>query len=283
MSAIGRRYISATLERVTVLRTALEDLDVAFRDVGSGDALVLVHGITGGMRNWALVAPALADRLRIVSYDQRGHGLTSSPTPPDIYSLDLLADDLRRLVDDLEVEKFTLVGHSMGSMVAQTFVLAYPERVDRLVLVGSTAGLIDNEEREVLVEGALAAIADGIEAAWPLHRRLWPAWQEEMLAADPKRLEQARQEFLRTSPDGYAGFARSAVERRDLRARLGEIGCPTLVMVGEHDERRLVTTRDIVDGVPGSQGVVVPEAGHTPQIENPTGFLERLETFLQRP
>jgi len=265
---------------MTVLRTKLEDLDVALRDVGSGDVLVLVHGISGSMRNWALVAPALATRLRVVSYDQRGHGLTSSPTPPDFYTLDLLAEDLRRLVDDLGVERFTLVGHSMGSMVAQTFVLAHPERVDRLVLVGSTAGPIDHVEREVLGQAAEAAMRDGIEAAWPLHRRLWPRWQEQMLASDPERSERARREFVRTSPDGYAGFVQSAVERRDLRARLGQIGCPTLVIVGEHDERRLATTRDIVAGIPGALGVVVPEAGHTPHIENPNGFLEQFDASL---
>lgn len=265
---------------MAVLRTELEDLDVAFRDVGSGDVLVLVHGITGSMRNWALVAPALASRLRVVSYDQRGHGLTSSPTPPDDYTLDLLADDLRRFVDHLGVERFTLVGHSMGSMVAHTFALAHPERVDRLVLVGATAGPLDDMEREVLSEAAPAAVRDGIEAAWPVHRRLWPLWQEHMLAVDPERSERARREFLRTSADGYAGFAHSAVDRRDLRPRLGEIGSPTLVMVGEHDEGRLATTRTIVDGIPGARGVVVPEAGHTPQIENPDAFLESLGTFL---
>ena len=268
---------------MNVFRTTIKDLDVAFRDVGSGDVLVLVHGITGSMRNWALVAPALASRRRVVSYDQRGHGLTSSPSAPDAYTLDLLADDLRCLVDDLGVERFTLAGHSMGSMVAQTFVLTHPQYVDRLVLVGSTAGPVDDMERRVLEEAAEAAMRDGIGAAWPLHRRLWPAWQEEMVALDPERSERGRQEFLMTSPKGYAGFAHCALERRDLRTRLGEIGCPTLVVVGEHDERRRATTRDIVDRVPGAREVIVHDAGHTPPIENPDGFLQDLGAFLDEP
>jgi pimeloyl-ACP methyl ester carboxylesterase len=265
---------------MTVLRRALGDLDVAFRDVGSGDVLVLVHGITGSMRNWALVAPALASGRRVISYDQRGHGLSSDPTPPDDYTLDLLADDLRRLLDGLGVQRFALVGHSMGAMVAQTFVLAHPERVDRLVLIGATAGPVDDFERTVLADAAKAVVRDGIAAAWPLHRQLWPPWQEQMLAADSERLERAREEFTRTSAAGYAGFAHSAVTRLDLREHLGDIGCPTLVIVGEHDERRLATTQVIVDRVIGAREVVVPGAGHTPQIENPERFLAELEGFL---
>lgn len=69
---------------------------------------------------------------------------------------------------------------------------------------------------------------DVLEVAWPLHRRLWPVWQEEMFAADPDRTERARQEFLRTSALGYAGFAHSAVERRDLRPRRTPKTAPSL-------------------------------------------------------
>jgi pimeloyl-ACP methyl ester carboxylesterase len=230
------------------------------------------------MKNWALVAPKLAADHRVISFDQRGHGLTSGGGTD--YSLEILAEDLAGLADKLQLENLCLIGHSMGSMVAQTFVLAHAHRVASLVLVSSTAAPVDTVERKLLTEAADAALGGGIDAAWPIHQNLWPEWQRVMFAGDPELAERVRAEFTRTSVAGYVGFARAACRRIDLRPRLSEIGCPTLVVAGSHDPRRVATSSEIADLIPGAQYVVIEGAGHTPQIETPGLFLELLGDFL---
>ena len=232
------------------------------------------------MRNWALVAPRLVGRARVVSYDQRGHGLSESPTAAGDYSLALLAGDLCAVLDGLGIERAGLVGHSMGSMVAQTFVLDQPDRVDRLVLVGSTAAALTTDERRWLAEAAKAASEHGMPAAWETHQRLLTDHQRAAMAVDPGLAEIARKEFVRTSADGYAGFAHSAIVRQDLLPRLGEIACPTLVIVGEHDTARLATSGVIANRIPRARLVVIPGAGHSPQLEAPDAFVAALGGFL---
>jgi pimeloyl-ACP methyl ester carboxylesterase len=109
---------------------------IHYQQVGEGPDVVMVHGITGNLAVWHLnILPQLADRYRVLTYDLRGHGLSS--TPPTGYSLDDMADDLVRLLDALEIEKPVVVGHSYGADVALYLANRNPERVAEVIAIES--------------------------------------------------------------------------------------------------------------------------------------------------
>lgn len=113
-------------------------IDMAYVELGSptGKPVLLLHGYTDSSRVWTVLAPWLAEH-RLLIPDQRGHGASSAPEC--CYTIADFTHDARLFLDALGVEKAAVVGHSMGSMVAQRFAADYPERVTRIVLAGSTA------------------------------------------------------------------------------------------------------------------------------------------------
>ena len=258
-------------------------LQIHYRDTG-GDAfpLVLAHGFTGNSRNWALTAPALREKFRLISPDHRGHGLSDKPTEREDYVLDNLADDLYQLLGGIGVEQCYLVGHSMGGMVAQLLTLTHPELVRALVLVDTAAELPASlaareryEERQRLVR---VVEERGMEAVF----------EEQLKAADPRVRENPlfvrtwREQFLMTSPHAYIHGAHGMATRKSAIGRLGEIKAPTLIICGKKDEPFLEASHKMHENIAGSELVIIPGAGHSPQIETPAEFNRLLLGFLSR-
>src|SRR2546425_9749837 len=113
----------------------INGIDIHYREAGEGFPVVLIHGYTGNLRNWALTIPALTEHFRTISVDSRGHGQSGKPTQKEDYSLDLMADDVYQLLTQLGVSDCYLAGHSMGGRVAQLLTLAHPALFRALVLV----------------------------------------------------------------------------------------------------------------------------------------------------
>src|SRR6266545_7309783 len=105
----------------------VDGLKINYRDTGGdGPPIVLVHGFTGNVRNWALTVPAIRDRFRCVSFDLPGHGLSDKPTESTSYELRRMAEVVWGAIEALHLEKPVLMGHSMGGMISQLVVLAHP-------------------------------------------------------------------------------------------------------------------------------------------------------------
>lgn len=258
-------------------------LSIHYRDTGGDEfPLVLAHGFTGNSRNWALTAPALRERFRLISPDHRGHGPSDKPTSREEYDLDLLADDLYKLLASIDVESCYLVGHSMGGMVAQLLTLAHPEMVHALVLVDTAAEIPRSlaakeryQERQRLVK---MAEEEGMEAVF--EEQLKSA--DAQVRANPAFVKTWREQFLMTSPAAYIGGANGMSTRRPVLGRLSEIKVPTLVVCGENDEPFLQPSKMIQEKIAGSELVIVPNCGHNPQIETPAEFNRILTGFLDR-
>jgi len=259
-------------------------IDIHYRDVGEGFPIVLIHGYTGNSRNWALTAPALAERFRLISVDLRGLGLSAKPLSEDAYALETMAKDVYELLKSLDVTECVLVGHSMGGMVSQLLVLNHPEIVRALVLVDTAAevpkGLLYDErrkQRERLVQIArdqgMGAVFEEQERITPLH----PA-----LAANPRFVEIWREQFLMTSREAYIAGARGMASRRSLLDELAAIEIPTLVICGEKDEPFLDPSRQMHEAIDGSELVIIAGAGHGPQMETPAEFNRVLLAFLAK-
>jgi 2-succinyl-6-hydroxy-2,4-cyclohexadiene-1-carboxylate synthase len=236
---------------------------------------VLAHGFTQSARSWATFQQLLESRLpgaTTIAVDLPGHGDAEPPADVDLWtSADLLAD---------RGGPGVYVGYSMGGRVALHTALARPEVVDRLVLIGATAGIDDPDERAAR-RAADERLADHIEAVGV------PAFVDEWLAnplfaglTDDTSL---RADRLRNTPSGLAASLRATGTGTQIPLwdHLGEIECPVLVLVGEHDAKFTDLGRRLVDGLPRAELVVIPGAGHSVHLERPDATVDAITAWLR--
>lgn len=235
-----------------------------YRDAGPRDAPVLVFGNSLGtdFRIWNRVAAAFQENWRVILHDKRGHGLSDTPAGP--YSLADHANDLLALLDGLGVRRFTMVGLSVGGMIAQHLAAQVPERMERLVLC-DTADRIGTAETwnariAAVREHGLGSIADAVLERWftptfRMGRAVELAGWRHMLARMPA--------------EGYAATC-AAIRDADLTGAAGAISCPTLLVAGDQD---LSTPPDLVrataERIPGSRFEIIAGCGHIPCVEQP--------------
>jgi len=259
-------------------------IDIHYRETGEGFPVVFVHGYTGNSRNWALTAPALAERVRVISVDLRGHGLSGKPLSEDAYGLEMMASDVYELLKSLDVAECILVGHSMGGMVSQLLILKHPEIVRALVLVDTAAevpkGLLYEERRKQRQKFVEIAKNEGMRAVFEEQLKITPI--PEAFTANREYIDVWRQQFLMTSREAYIACANGMSSRRSLLSDLAAITVPTLIICGEHDEPFLEPSRQMHEAIAGSELVIIPGAGHGPQMETPGEFNRVLMEYLSR-
>ncbi len=237
---------------------------VHYRDEGprASPAVVFINSLGTDFRIWHEVAPRLARDFRVLRYDKRGHGLSESG--PDHYDMADFARDLGGLMDALDVPRATVVGLSIGGLIAQELYRQRPELFDALVL-SDTAARIGTEESW---DAQIAAIeAGGIEA-------IADATLERWFTADYRRRRPAdlagwRAMLTRTPKQGYLA-ACGALKRADLRRYAPAIRVPTLCLVGDKDGSTPVDlVRETAALIPGARFEIIANAGHIPGIEQP--------------
>jgi 2-succinyl-6-hydroxy-2,4-cyclohexadiene-1-carboxylate synthase len=226
--------------------------------------VLLLHGFTQTGASWGGVIDALGERYTAVAPDLRGHGsaATRRPVTVDACVADVMADVPGRLA---------LAGYSMGGRLALHVALAHPERIERLVLVGTTPGIADDVERAARREAddALASqLEDGLDIEG--FARRW-AKQPIFKGQPPEVAAAAHEDRLRNEPAGLAaalrGLGQGAVE--PLWARLGELRMPVTAIAGERDGTYAKLAERIVTRVPGARALIVPGAGHAVHLEAP--------------
>jgi 2-succinyl-6-hydroxy-2,4-cyclohexadiene-1-carboxylate synthase len=235
---------------------------------------VLAHGFTQSAKSWTTFQRLLESRVpgaTTIAVDLPGHGDAESPADLDLWaSADLLAD---------QGGPGVYVGYSMGGRVALHTALAHPEVVERLVLIGATAGIDDPEERAAR-RAADERLADHIEAVGV--DTFIDEWLANPLFAGLTDATAQRADRLRNSPAGLAASLRATGTgtQAPLWDRLGEIECPVLVLVGEHDAKFTELGHRLVDGLSRSELVVVPGAGHSVYLEQPDATVDAIAAWL---
>lgn len=249
-----------------------------------GVPLLLLHGFTGAKDDFAEhVGPLAAAGWHVVVPDLPGHG-DSHPDDAE-HGFEAYAQAVLAVADDLGWERFAVLGHSMGGVVAQHLAVAAPERLSHLVLM-------DTSPDRVVVEAELVEMActiverDGLAALLEVQRALGGPLETEIgrrvREQRPDWQERSDAKFLRCSPAMYVTMARALTTASDRRDRLARLDVPTLVLVGEHDELLRAPSVRLASAISGAELVVVPDAGHNPQIENPPVFFDVVTTFLRR-
>jgi 3-oxoadipate enol-lactonase len=264
-----------------VPRAETNGITTYYEDSGEGPPVILIHGHSLDLRMWkSQVAPLIDLGFRVVRYDVRGHGRTT--TPPTGYSWDNYSLDLAALLDGLGLKTAQVVGLSMGGGVALKFTLDNPRRVQSLTLVDTTLpgfSYSDGFTARILALRTMAR-TEGVEAAL---KRLWlPHPIFDGLRRHPERFAEVAEMVA-----GFKGleYLEDTAERgyvqTDIASRLGELTTATLVIVGEDDlpDFRLIT-EVIAANLPGARHVVLPDSGHVPPMENPEAFNRVLLPFL---
>jgi 3-oxoadipate enol-lactonase len=232
---------------------------------GPGDAPVVLLGSSLGTTSamWDAQVPALAERLRIVRFDHRGHG--GSPAPPGPYEIADLGADVLALMDRLGVQRAHYCGLSLGAMVGMWLAANAPDRVDRLVLICTSAHLSPasmwaQRAAAVRAAGTPEVVADRVVDGW-----LTPAFA----AAHPEQRRRLRDMLAANPPDGYAACC-GAIERMDLRDELPSIAAPTLVISGAQDPAAPPEHQQLIaDAIPGARLEVVDDAAHLAAVQQP--------------
>jgi 3-oxoadipate enol-lactonase len=241
----------------------------------AGAPAVLLGGSLGTtLEMWDPQVPALAERLRVVRFDARGHGRSS--VPPGPYEIADLGRDVLALMDALGIERAAYVGLSSGGMVGMWLGAYAPERIVRLALLCTSAHMPPASawaERAATVRaaGSTEAVADAVVARW-----LTAAFAR----AHPEVVAELRAMLAAQPPDGYAACC-AAIERMDLRPDLGAIRAPVLVIAGEDDQATPPEhARGIADAIPDARLEVLASAAHLASVEQPDAVTRLLLDHL---
>jgi pimeloyl-ACP methyl ester carboxylesterase len=224
-------------------------------------AFVCLHGLADTLEIWDGVAPALDHRGTLVRFDQRGHGGSDAPAGP--YDREALARDCIAVLDRFGVGRAVLVGHSMGGVVALATALDFPERVERLVLVGTTSR-VGEQVAGWYERIARAGEREGLEG---IRRAIGGDGSRRPLAGDAL---------------GIAGVTRVLADLRadPLTPLLPGIACPALVLVGEKDPMGTKASEELARGLGSASLEVVPGCGHWVHVDAPAAFVASLDAWL---
>lgn len=235
--------------------------------------LVLSNSLGTDMSMWDDLLPALAERFRVLRYDQRGHG--RSPAPPGPYTIAELAGDALALLDRLGVERVSFCGTSLGGMTGMWLAASAPDRIDRLALCCTSAHL---PPRRTWTERAATVRGEGIQAVADAQLERW--FTPGLAERRPDVVERFRRALLDSTPEGYAGCC-EAIAGHDLRGELGSIRAPTLVLAAAEDPATPPEHgRLIADAVPGARLVVLERARHLAVVERPQESARELLAHL---
>ena len=251
---------------------ALGDETLAYVDLGSGPLVVIVHEVGGHKEDWLGVASALIPTHRVMAIDMLGFG-ESSKTGDDL-SMPVQAAALKALVEHAGVDRADVVGNSVGGWVAATFAATYPELLDRLVLI-DVAGFA------AMFEGEPPVNFDPDDATEM--QKLIDITINSSVAETPGLAEQAFDAYVASGEKAIAAtWSQSLYASPRLEELMPRITAPTLVLWGAEDRLFPAGLADVFSGqIEGASAQLIPNAGHFPQIDNPSATTEAILGFLK--
>lgn len=240
-----------------------------------GRVVLMSNSLMSSYDMWDWTVPALADRYRVLRYDTRGHGRSS--TPPGPWSIAALADDAAGLLDALGIEAAHFVGLSMGGMVGQQLGARFPARVLSLSLCDTASEMPPRslwEDRLAIAQKlGVAGLAESTLKRW---------FTEPFIERAPGEIEKVRRMILGTGVEGYLACAR-AVRDMAQTTMLLAITAPTLILTGRDDPACTVAHATVLHRmIEGSEMILLDQAAHLSNIEQPQAFNAALRSFIDR-
>lgn len=262
-----QRLLTSTIDLPTGVRLRYTEQGAA-----DGEAILCLHGYGDSAYSFSRVLPLIPLAFRVVALDQRGHG--DSARPPGGYAIADFATDAAAAMNALGIRHATVVGHSMGSLVAQQLALDHPDRVARLVLIGSATKGVNASL--LALRDEVQALPDPVPLAFvrefqlsTVHAPVPEAFIDGVVAQSRK----LPAHLWRAVLDGMLAF--------DSTAELPALACPTLIVWGDRDALFNRADQDRLRGaIPGARLKVYPETGHCPNWEHPARLARDLLAFI---
>lgn len=261
-------------ERFVSLSTGVR-MEYVQKGPADGSPVIFLHGVTDSWRSFERLLPLLPPSIHAYAISARGHGDSSRPDRG--YLLSDMSNDLRAFMDARGLERAVIVGHSMGAMVAQRFVLDSPGRVSGLVLMGAFATLFQDPGLTDFYRSAIAPLADPVDAAFARE------WQQSTLARPvvSEYVDTVVAETLKVPAriwrEAFEGF----LDTPDFSADLSRVTVPTLILWGDKDTYATREHQDRLSSIiPGARLVVYEGAGHAFHWEDPAQSAEALLAFV---
>ncbi len=273
-------------------QVSLDNLKTHYQQTGNGPDVVLLHGFTSNLAMWMFspLLPALSSEFRVTSYDLRGHGMTDAP--PSGYTSAELANDFAQLHDALDLGPAYVVGHSLGGVVGMHAALQHPEKIAGLILSDSyfpgLANLEPNMEQADVWHGLVDAfkkagedLGDTVDfqKLFDIVARLTP---DQLQTIQDELGPESVRWFSQMPQLAKTSAAKESFEVAGLTAEaLKQVQQPVVALYDEFSPFE-ATYQFLTENLPNAVGDIVPEAKHLALLENPEGFVERVQYHLRR-
>lgn len=264
-------------------RVALPDgVTLAYVEMGdpAGRPVVLIHGYTDNARDWVPLVPYLSKGDRLILVDIRGHG--GSSKPECCYTRLDFAYDVKLLIDALHIGRADIVGHSLGSIIAQTFAEFWPERTDKVVLISSTGGPPPGAapvKPKLDYTTEIRKLREPIDPDSPF----MIAWWDSPTPVDADFIRRQRKDAAAIPLRVWLAVLDQGLTGMDLQATLPRLKAPTLLVWGSADPIMAEDVRKTLrDALPDAKVKVFPGLGHNPFWEDPAGVAATINGFLDK-
>lgn len=265
-------------------KAALPDGEtLAYLQMGDpkGTPVVLIHGYTDSARDWVPMLPYMPKRFRLILVDIRGHG--DSSKPECCYDLYDFAYDIKLLLDRLHVRRADVVGHSLGSLIAQRFAEVWPERTNRVVLISSTGGrdpCAAPEPGKFDFEAQIRALKEPLRADSPF----MIAWWDSPTPVNAEFIRRQREDSARIPLRVWIAVLDEGLTMTDLKAQLPRLKAPTLLIWGSKDPIMGPADRaSLRAALPHAEVKIFDGLGHNPFWERPRAVADEISRFLDEP
>lgn len=265
--------------------TTDDNVKLYYEEVGSGIPVVFVHEFAGDTRSYEMQMRYFGQRYRCLAFNARGYPPSDVPESGDAYSQERARDDIRAVLDALKIDKAHIVGLSMGGFAALHFGFTYPDRARSLVIAGCGYGAAPDKRTQFAAEATATAKVfeqDGMAKAAQAYA-LGPT-RVQFQNKDPRGWQEFADHLARHSTEGSARTMRGVQARRpslfDLVEKMKTITAPTLIMTGDEDWPCLEPGLLMKRTIPTAALVVMPNAGHAINLEDPAGFNQHIADFF---
>jgi len=257
-------------------RVKINSINFNYELEGNGSTVVFINGLTMDLNGWYFQVQDFSKTHQVLRYDCRGQGRSDKPDME--YSQFMHAQDLKDLMNKLDIQKAHLVGLSNGGMVAQHFAINFPDKVGALVLV-DTCSYIDTLLDSIITLWIRATQIGGSEFRYDVSIPF--IFSEDFIKKNKETLLQMKIVSSEINPPNAIIKLAEACLKHNTTDRLSEIKAPTLIIVGEEDTLIPVKYSKLLnEGISGSRLVIIKGSGHVPSIEKPGEFNRIVLNFL---
>jgi len=270
----------------------LNGVKICYEIYGEGYPLFLIHGFGAKKESWIAQVPELSKHFKVIRFDNRGAGKSDRPDGP--YTMDVFADDINDLMECLGIDKANICGWSLGGMIVQNFVLKYPNRVNKVILINTNYGFPDESGPEVYKNMRLNDLElkkeDFVKTWWAGTRTGFYIKFRTQMKAEPSKkwygvwsAEDLIKESAINPPTAKdINVQGEALKTHNTLDRLNTIKKPTLLLTASHDKvTPKASMEQIHEKIPNSTLVVIEKAGHDSPLEKTPEVNQNIIEFLK--